>query len=52
MLRWEEIQKKIKDHKPFHCKFPKCKARVVRPGDFCTYHDLQIKLYKKRRFGG
>ncbi len=51
MLRLEEIKRKIKNHKPFHCKFPKCKIRVVRPGDYCDYHDTQISRYRKKRFG-
>jgi hypothetical protein len=52
MLRWEEIRKRIQEHKPYRCKFPKCKSKVIRPESYCHYHDNQIFDYKKKRFGG
>jgi len=49
---WDEIKLRIKDHKPYQCKFPKCKTKVLRPDTFCDYHDSQVFNFRKKHFGG
>jgi len=49
---WDEIKQRIKDHKPYQCKFPKCKTKVLRPDTFCDYHDSRVFNFRKKHFGG